>query len=89
LHARVKEAGVAVPLDDERLLKEVVMFADRCDISEELTRLGSHLVQFRDQLRSAEPVGRTLDFLSQEMNRELNTIARKRTPPRYRRWSCS
>lgn len=77
LHARIKEAGLAVPLDDERLLKEVVIFADRCDISEELTRLGSHLHQFRDQLRSAEPVGRSLDFLTQEMNRELNTIGSK------------
>ncbi len=77
LHARVKEAGVDVPLDDERLVKEVVFFADRCDISEELTRLGSHLGQFREQLRSNEPVGRTLDFLSQEMNREINTIGSK------------
>jgi uncharacterized protein (TIGR00255 family) len=77
LHARVKEAGLAVPLDDERLLKEVVIFADRCDISEELTRLASHLNQFRDCLKSNEPVGRTLDFLAQEMNREINTIGSK------------
>ena len=77
LHARVKEAGLEVALDDERLVKEVVMFADRCDISEELTRLESHLEQFRDHLISHEPVGRTLDFLSQEMNRELNTIGSK------------
>ncbi len=48
LHARVKEAGLDVPMDDERLLKEVVIFADRCDISEEMTRLDSHLSQFRD-----------------------------------------
>lgn len=77
LHARVKEAGLDLPLEDERLVKEVVIFADRCDISEELTRLGSHLGQFREHLRSNEPVGRTLDFLSQEMNRELNTIGSK------------
>lgn len=77
LHARIKEAGIDVALDDERLVKEVVMFADRCDISEELTRLQSHLIQFRDQIKSGEPVGRTLDFLSQEMNRELNTIGSK------------
>ena len=77
LHARVKEAGLAVPIDDERLLKEVVIFADRCDISEELTRLGSHLNQFRDCLKASEPVGRTLDFLAQEMNREINTIGSK------------
>lgn len=77
LHARVKEAGLAVPLDDERLMKEVVFFADRCDISEEITRLSSHLNQFRDCLRSDEPVGRTLDFLAQEMGREINTIGSK------------
>ncbi len=77
LHARVKEAGLDVPLNDDRLAKEVVFFADRCDISEELTRLGSHLKQFREQLKANEPVGRTLDFLSQEMNRELNTIGSK------------
>jgi uncharacterized protein (TIGR00255 family) len=77
LQARIKDAGVDVPLDDERLTKEVVFFADRCDISEELTRLESHFVQFRDCLKSGEPVGRTLDFLSQEMNRELNTIGSK------------
>jgi uncharacterized protein (TIGR00255 family) len=77
LHARVKEAGLGVPIDDERLLKEVVIFADRCDITEELTRMESHLKQFRDQLNSNEPVGRTLDFLAQEMNREINTIGSK------------
>jgi uncharacterized protein (TIGR00255 family) len=77
LHARVKEAGLNVPLDDERLAREVVLFADRCDISEEITRLDSHLHQFRDCLKSSEPVGRTLDFLAQEMNREINTIGSK------------
>jgi uncharacterized protein (TIGR00255 family) len=77
LHARVKDAGLDVPLDDERLVKEVVFFADRCDISEEITRLSSHLSQFRDCLKSNEPVGRTLDFLAQEMGREINTIGSK------------
>ena len=64
-------------LDDERLLKEVVYFADRADISEELTRLESHFQQFDDCVKSSEPVGRTLDFLAQEMNREVNTIGSK------------
>lgn len=77
LHARVKEAGIDVPMDDERLVKEVVFFADRCDISEEITRLSSHIKQFRDGLKSNEPVGRTLDFLAQEMGREINTIGSK------------
>ena len=75
---RIQSAGVTVPgADDERLLKEVVYFADRTDISEELTRLQSHFQQFDDCLDSSEPVGRTLDFLAQEMNREINTIGSK------------
>jgi uncharacterized protein (TIGR00255 family) len=77
LHARVKDAGLDVPLDDERLVKEVVFFADRCDISEEITRLSSHFNQCHDCLKSNEPVGRTLDFLAQEMGREINTIGSK------------
>jgi uncharacterized protein (TIGR00255 family) len=75
---RIKEAGLPAPAaDDERLLKEVVYFADRSDISEELTRLQSHFQQFDDCLKSREPVGRMLDFLAQEMNREANTIGSK------------
>jgi uncharacterized protein (TIGR00255 family) len=75
---RIQSAGVVAPgADDERLLKEVVYFADRSDISEELTRLQSHFQQFDDCLNSQEPIGRTLDFLAQEMNREINTIGSK------------
>jgi len=75
---RIRAAGIeGVSAGDERLLKEVALFADRCDISEELTRLGSHFKQFDDLLASSEPAGRTLDFLIQEMNREVNTIGSK------------
>jgi uncharacterized protein (TIGR00255 family) len=74
---RARNAGVEMELDDDRLLKEVVLFADRCDITEELTRLTSHFQQFVDLTRSSDPVGRTLDFLAQEMNREINTIGSK------------
>jgi uncharacterized protein (TIGR00255 family) len=77
LQERIKAAGVEIPVDDERLIKEVVFFADRSDISEELTRLESHLQQFEHNLDSKEPVGRTLDFLVQEMGREVNTIGSK------------
>lgn len=78
LRERIKAAGLETPPpDDERLLKEVVYFADRSDISEELTRLESHFKQFEDCVKSKEPVGRTLDFLSQEMNREINTVGSK------------
>jgi uncharacterized protein (TIGR00255 family) len=75
---RIKSAGIeSIAPDDERLLKEVVLFADRSDITEELTRLQSHFQQFEDCRKSSEPVGRTLDFLAQEMNREINTIGSK------------
>jgi uncharacterized protein (TIGR00255 family) len=75
---RIKEAGLQTPaLDDERLVKEAFYFADRSDVSEELTRLQSHFQQFDDCLKSAEPVGRTLDFLAQEINREINTLGAK------------
>lgn len=78
LRERIASAGLPLPTDeDERLLKEVVYFADRSDISEELARLQSHFNQFDDCAKSSEPVGRTLDFLAQEMNREINTIGSK------------
>lgn len=80
LRKRIKNAGLDLPtLDDDRLLKEVIYFADRSDISEELTRLESHFKQFAGSLKSTEPVGRMLDFLAQEINREVNTIGSKTT----------
>jgi uncharacterized protein (TIGR00255 family) len=75
---RIKSAGLTeIGLEDDRLQKEVVYFADRSDISEELTRLQSHFKQFEDCRKSVEPVGRTLDFLAQEFNREVNTCCSK------------
>ena len=75
---RIKGAGLEeLKIDEERLLKEVIFFADRSDISEELTRLQSHFQQFDDCVKSGEPVGRTLDFLAQEFNREINTVGSK------------
>jgi len=77
LRQRLVEAGLPLALDDERLLKEVAVFADRCDISEEITRAHSHIAQFRSYMDSGEPVGRPLDFLSQELFREFNTMGSK------------
>jgi len=75
---RIRSAGLeAAKVEEERILKEVIFFADRSDISEEITRLQSHFKQFDDCVNSREPVGRTLDFLAQEMNREINTIGSK------------
>jgi uncharacterized protein (TIGR00255 family) len=78
LRERIQSAGLEIPgVEEERLIKEVVYFADRSDITEELTRLESHFKQFDDCIHSTEPVGRKLDFLVQEMNREINTIGSK------------
>ncbi|HEX7861458.1 MAG TPA: YicC/YloC family endoribonuclease [Verrucomicrobiae bacterium] len=78
LRERIKNAGLPLPTEeDERLQKEIIYFADRSDITEELTRLESHFKQFDEVCKSEEPVGRTLDFLAQEMNREVNTIGSK------------
>jgi len=63
--------------DDERILKELVVFADRSDLSEEIARLGSHFQQYEDCRSSREAVGRRLDFLAQEFHREINTIGSK------------
>lgn len=77
LRQRLEQAGLPLPLDDERLLKEIALFADRTDISEEISRAASHLKQFRSYLSSGEPVGRSLDFLIQEFFREFNTMGSK------------
>lgn len=78
LMERIKSAGIeAAKIEEERVLKEVIFFSDRSDITEEITRLQSHFKQFDDCVNSREPVGRTLDFLAQEMNREINTIGAK------------
>jgi uncharacterized protein (TIGR00255 family) len=77
LQERIERAGLELPVDDERLVKEVVFFADKSDISEELTRLDSHLAQFAHHLRKTEPIGRTLEFMVQEIAREFNTLGAK------------
>ncbi len=77
LMKRLADSGLDLPLDDERLIKEIALFADKCDVSEEMTRLASHLDQFERICAQDEPVGRTLDFLCQEIFRELNTTGSK------------
>lgn len=77
LTQRLEEAGLPVDLKDERLLREIALFADRSDITEELTRLDSHFQQVERSFRAPGPAGRALDFLAQEMFREMNTIASK------------
>jgi uncharacterized protein (TIGR00255 family) len=79
LTARVNEllATRNVSLAEDDLLKEIAVYADRCDVSEEISRLSSHLSQFGASLTSGEPAGRKLDFIAQEMLREANTIGSK------------
>ena len=77
LHARLEQTGLELDLEDERILKEIALFADRSDLSEEITRLESHFVQFAELLEKTEPVGRSIEFLVQEIAREINTTGSK------------
>jgi uncharacterized protein (TIGR00255 family) len=74
---RLRDAGLELDLQDDRVLRELAVFAERCDISEEITRLDSHFRKFRDYMAGTEPAGRPLDFLCQEIHREFNTIGSK------------
>lgn len=74
---RLGEAGLELDLNDERVLKEIAFFADRCDVTEEITRLRSHLEQFSTLLRSDGEIGRKAEFILQEIGREVNTIGSK------------
>ena len=77
LSQRIQDVLGEVEIDQDKLLNEVAFFADKADIAEELTRLKSHFEQFHDNLVKDEPVGRKLDFILQEINREINTIGSK------------
>ena len=77
LQLRLAKLLGSVEMDPQRMAQEVALLADRCDVTEELVRLESHFVQFDDTLKLVEPVGRKLDFMMQEFNREINTIGSK------------
>jgi uncharacterized protein (TIGR00255 family) len=77
LRLRVGKLLEGIDLDPIRLAQETAIMADKSDVTEEVTRLGSHIVQFRAFLASDEPVGRRLDFLLQEFLREVNTLSSK------------
>jgi uncharacterized protein (TIGR00255 family) len=74
---RLRQAGLELDVSDERVLKEVALFADRCDITEELTRLRSHFNQLKDLLRAEGEIGRKAEFILQEIGREIHTIGSK------------
>ncbi len=77
LAERIAELSRGLSVDPQRLAQEVAFFAERTDVAEEMTRLASHLEQFRALLAAAEPSGRKMDFLVQEMHREVNTTGSK------------
>ena len=77
LRERLTRLQQGVEFDPQRVAQEIAVFSDRCDISEEIARFKSHLVQFRELMNDAEPVGRRMDFLVQELNREVNTMGSK------------
>lgn len=77
LEARIKEILKTEELDKSRLMQEVVIYADKCSVEEEITRLRSHIEQLRGLINSDEPSGKKMDFIIQEMNREINTIGSK------------
>lgn len=74
---RLRQADLELDVADERVLREVALFADRCDVTEELTRLRSHLEQFAALLRTEQEIGRKAEFILQEIGREVNTIGSK------------
>jgi uncharacterized protein (TIGR00255 family) len=77
LRERVGRLATGIQLDEARLVQEIAIFADRCDITEEISRTRSHLDQFTGYISLEESVGRKLDFLLQEINREINTMSTK------------
>lgn len=77
LRLKIKDAAPGLGDNEERLLREIVILADKLDLAEELDRLNSHISQFRVLMNDPKPCGRTMDFLIQEMNREVNTVGAK------------
>jgi uncharacterized protein (TIGR00255 family) len=77
LNEKIKTLTDGMELDETRLAQETAVMADRCDISEEITRLGSHFEQFNSMFEKSEPIGRKMEFITQEINRETNTIGSK------------
>ena len=77
LKEKIKLLNDGIEVDEPRLAQETAILADRCDITEEITRLSSHLIQFRKLFDSTEPIGRKLEFITQEINREVNTMGSK------------
>ena len=74
---RLRQSGLELDVSDDRVLKEVALFADRCDVTEEITRLRSHFSQLKDLFKSKGEIGRKAEFILQEIGREIHTIGSK------------
>jgi uncharacterized protein (TIGR00255 family) len=77
LMLRLRQAGLELDVSDDRVLKEVALFADRCEVTEEITRLRSHFKQLEELFRSKGEIGRKAEFILQEIGREIHTIGSK------------
>ena len=77
LKQRIESLMESVPLDETRLAQEVAIYADKCNVTEEVVRIKSHVDQFFSAVGTGLPQGRNLDFIVQELNREFNTIGSK------------
>ncbi len=73
----LKNANLDISSDDDRVMKELIIFTDRSDVSEEITRIESHLLQFNTLIKKSDPIGRTMEFMLQELQREINTLGTK------------
>ena len=78
---RLKESGLDINCDDDAVRKEFTVYAEKSDVSEEITRIRSHLEQFEEGLKSTQPIGRKLEFIVQELGREFNTLGSKSLTP--------
>ena len=78
---RLKESGLDINCDDDAVRKEFTVYAEKSDVSEEITRVRSHLEQFEEGLHAKQPIGRKLEFIVQELGRELNTLGSKSLTP--------
>ena len=78
---RLKESGLDINCDDDAVRKEFTVYAEKSDVSEEITRVRSHLEQFEEGLHAKQPIGRKLEFIVQELGREFNTLGSKSLTP--------
>jgi len=78
---RLEESGLPIDPSDDRVLREFALYSEKCDFSEEMTRIRSHIEQFKSVISTDSPMGRRLEFIVQELGREFNTLTSKSVRP--------